>query len=136
MEQQKLEQALRMHMRWPLRRPDGSGGGQACLEDLYELPLSALDESFKTLKRRQRNQEEESFLQRSTVNEMLQLQIEILEFIMTVKQEEADVARQYAEQALQKRQKKMQVSQALAAKQVADLNSKSVEELQKMLEEL
>lgn len=136
MEQQKLEQALRMHMRWPLRRPDGSGGGQACLEDLYELPLPALDESYKTLKRRQRTQEEESFLQRSAGNEILQLQLEILEYVMTLKQEEADAARQYAEQALQKRQKKMQVSQALAAKQIADLNSKSVEELQQMLAEL
>lgn len=121
-----FEMATRGKYRFPYR-------GQVSIEDLWDLSVSSLDTIFKTLNSQFKATKEESLLEvRSEEDEILRTQIEIVKYIVAVKQVEAN-ARLREKERREQRQKIMSI---MASKQEEALAGKSVDELQKMLDEL
>ena len=121
-----FEFATRTKMRFPFK-------GMVSVEDLWDLSVRDLDSIFKTLNAQVKKSQEESLLATKTKeDETLAIQIEIVKHIVGVKLAEAEAAKKSKEVKMQK-QKIMEI---LAAKKDADLQNKSIEELQAMLEGL
>ena len=114
--------ATRKKMRFPYK-------GQATVEDLWDLPVTELDGIYKSLKKAQ----EESLLEtKSEESEKLAVRIGIIKYIVSVKLEE----KKEAELAKERKEQKQKIMEILASKHDEELKGKSVEELEKMLEEL
>lgn len=121
-----FEVATKNKMRFPYR-------GSISVEDLWDLSLTALDSVFKTLNAQVKQSKEESLLStKSKEDEVLENQIEIVKYIVSVKLSEK-AAR---EDALEKKEKKQKIMQIMATKQDEALQNASMEDLQKMLNEL
>lgn len=121
-----FEVATKNKMRFPYR-------GSISVEDLWDLSLTALDSVFKTLNAQVKQSKEESLLStKSKEDEVLENQIEIVKYIVSVKLAEK-AAR---EDALEKKEKKQKIMQIMATKQDEALQNASMEDLQKMLNEL
>lgn len=121
-----FEVATRSKMRFPYK-------GNISVEDLWDLPLAALDSVFKTLNAQIKQTKEESLLSTKTKeDETLEMQIEIVKHVVSVKLTEK-AAR---ESALEKKEKKQKIMQIMAAKQDEALQNASMDDLQKMLNEL
>lgn len=121
-----FEVATRNKMRFPYK-------GQISVEDMWDLSLSALDSVFKVLNSQMKQVKEESLLStKSKADETLELQIEIVKYIVSVKLAEKEAKEKAAEKSAQ-RQKIMEI---MAKKQNESLESASMEDLQKMLAEL
>lgn len=121
-----FEVATKTKMRFPYR-------GSISVEDLWDLSLTALDSVFKTLNSQVKQSKEESLLStKSKEDEVLENQIEIVKYIVSVKLAEK-AAR---EDALEKKEKKQKIMQIMATKQDEVLQNASMEDLQKMLNEL
>jgi tryptophanase len=126
MSEKMFEIATRTKMRFPFR-------GQISVEDLWDLSVENLDSIFKTLNSQVKKAKEESLLITKTKeDETLSTMIEIVKYIVTIKLAEEN-ARIKAKEQKEKKQKIMEI---LSAKQDADLQNKSVDELQAMLNEL
>lgn len=107
--------------------------GMQSVEDLWDMSVSALDSVFKALKSQLKQASEESLLNtKSKADETLELQIEIVKYIVSVKLAEKEAREKAAEKSVQK-QKIMEI---MAKKQDESLESASMEDLQKMLAEL
>ncbi len=107
--------------------------GLTTTEDLWDLPVTELDGIYKSLNAKAKTAKEESLLETKTDgDEELMLQIEIIKYIVSVKLEE----KKEAEKAKERKEQKQKIMSILASKQDEALQGKSVEELQKMLEEL
>jgi hypothetical protein len=118
--------ATRNKFRFPFR-------GQISVEDLWDLSVENLDSVYKTLNSQVKKAKEESLLNtKSREDEIIEMQIEIVKYIVSVKQDEA--AKKVA--AKEKKARKQRILEVLAAKEDADLQNKSPEELQAMLSEL
>ena len=118
--------ATRNKFRFPFR-------GQISVEDLWDLSVENLDSVYKTLNSQVKKAKEESLLNtKSKEDEIIEMQIEIVKYIVSVKQDEA--AKKVA--AKEKKARKQRILEVLAAKEDADLQNKSPEELQAMLSEL
>lgn len=121
-----FEVATRSKMRFPYK-------GQISVEDMWDLSLPALDSVFKALNSQMKQVKEESLLStKSKADETLELQIEIVKYIVSVKLAEKEAREKAAEKSVQ-RQKIMEI---MAKKQDESLESASMEDLQKMLAEL
>jgi len=121
-----FETATRCKFRFPFR-------GLVSVEDLWDLDVRYLDSIFKTLNAEAKEANEESLLAtKSQEDEILNTKIEIVKYIVKVKLEE-EAARL---QARERKEKKQKIMEIVASKQDADLQNKSVEELQKMIDEL
>ena len=121
-----FEYATRNKVRFPFK-------GQISVEDLWELRTDDLDTVFKTLNRQVKQSEEESLLVTKTAEDTaLDVQIAIVKYIFDIKMQEASARLLDKERKAQK-QKIMAI---LANKQEQELQNKSVDELQKMLEEI
>ena len=121
-----FEVATRNKMRFPYK-------GQISVEDLWDLSLPALDSVFKTLNSQMKQVKEESLLStKSKADETLELQIEIVKYIVSVKLAEKE-AREKAATNKEMRQKIMQIK---AARQDKALLEASDEDLDKLLAEL
>ena len=120
-----FEVATRKKYRYPYK-------GMITTEDLWDLPLTALDSIYKTLNKQAKQSQEESLLNTSATNETLENQIVIIKYIVATKQQE-QVDRLKEKERAEQKQKIMEI---LADKQDETLKGKSVEELQKMLEEM
>lgn len=121
-----FEVATKNKMRFPYR-------GSISVEDLWDLSLAALDSVFKTLNTQIKQSKEESLLSTKTKeDEILETQIEIVKYVVSVKLAEK-AAR---ENALEKKEKKQKIMQIMATKQVEALQNASMEDLQKMLNDL
>lgn len=121
-----FEVATRSKMRFPYK-------GQISVEDMWDLSLPALDSVFKTLNSQMKQVKEESLLStKSKADETLELQIEIVKYIVSVKLAEKEAREKAAEKSVQ-RQKIMEI---MAKKQNEYLEKASMEDLQKMLAEL
>lgn len=104
--------------------------GQISVEDMWDLSLSALDSVFKTLNSQMKQAKEESLLSTKTkADETLELQIEIVKYIVSVKLAEKEAKEKAAEKSAQ-RQRIMEI---MAKKQDESLEKASMEDLQKML---
>ncbi len=121
-----FEAATRAKMRFPFK-------GMISVEDLWDLSVENLDVIFKTLNSQLKQSQEESLLNKRTKHETeLDIQIEIVKYIVSVKLEEERVRTQAKEQ----KEKKQKIMEIIASKQDADLQNKSLDELKNMLGEL
>lgn len=107
--------------------------GNISVEDLWDLPVKALDGIFKTLNAEVKQSQEESLLEnKSPEDEVLANKIEIIRHIVAVKQEEAAALKDLREKSA-KRQK---ILELMEKKDNEALEQMSKEDLQKMLENL
>lgn len=121
-----FEKAVKGKYRFPYK-------GQIAVEDLYDLPLGSLDTVFKTLNAEVQKTEEESLLQtKSAEDDILATKIEIVKYIFNEKLEE----KKNRQEAAERKEKKQKIMQIIATKQDEALRNASVEDLQKMLDEL
>lgn len=121
-----FEVATRNMFRFPFR-------GMINVEDLWQLSIENLDQIFKTLNSQLKKVQEESLLDTKTQQDQeLDMKIEIIRYIVKVKQEEENQRLMAKEQ----KEKKQKIMGILANKQDQDLQNKSIEELQAMLENL
>jgi hypothetical protein len=126
MNEKMFEMAVRTKMRFPFK-------GMVSVEDLWDLNVRDLDLVFKSLNSQLKQAKEESLLNvRTKQDEEIDLKIEIVKHIVSVKLEEE----QLRNKAKENREKKQRILEILSTKQDADLQNKSPEELMKMLNEL
>lgn len=121
-----FEVAVRNKMRFPYK-------GLVSAEDLWDLSVTSLDLIFKTLNSQVKQAKEESLLStKSEADTILDLQIEIVKYIVSVKLAEKEAR----EKAASKREQKQKIMQIMATKQDEALQNSSMDDLQKMLNEL
>lgn len=121
-----FEKAVKGKYRFPYK-------GQITVEDLYDLPIGSLDTVFKTLNAEVKKTDEESLLQtKSAEDDILATKIEIVKYIFNEKLEE----KKNQQEAAERKEKKQKIMQIIATKQDEALRNASVEDLQKMLDEL
>lgn len=121
-----FEVAVRNKMRFPYK-------GLVSAEDLWDLSVTSLDLIFKTLNLQVKQAKEESLLStKSEADTILDLQIEIVKYIVSVKLAEKEAR----EKAASKREQKQKIMQIMATKQDEALQNSSMDDLQKMLNEL
>ena len=121
-----FEKATRMKLRWNYK-------GLCTVEDLWDLSLTALDSIYKNLNKTLKDKNEGSLLDtRTDVDRRLDLGIEIVKHVFVTKQEEA----QKRKDAIDKKEKKNKIMGIIAQKQDEELIGKSVDDLNKLLEEL
>ena len=120
-----FEIAARNKFRFPFK-------GMISTEDLWDLSVENLDNVFKTLNSEMKKTKEESLLStKSKDDEVLELKIEIVKHIVTVKQEEKEAR----EKKFLDRERNQKIMSIIDAKQDEQLHNMSVEELQKLLVE-
>ena len=121
-----FEFATRNKVRFPFK-------GMISVEDLWDLSPANLDSIYKTLNKQVKQAEEESLLSTKTaVDKELEVQIAIVKHIVSVKLAEQE-AREKASAVKAQKQKIMGI---IASKQDEALQNSSLEELQRMLEEI
>ena len=121
-----FEYAVRNKVRFPFK-------GVISVEDLWDLTPANLDSIYKTLNKQVKQSEEESLLNTKTsVDTELEVQIAIVKHIVSVKLAEQEAR----EKASTKRAQKQKIMAIIASKQDEALQNSSVEDLQKMLDEL
>jgi len=133
-----FEYATRNKVRFSFR-------GLISVEDLWDLSLTNLDFIYKELNKQSKQSEEESLLNIKTKeDEFLNVQIEIVKHIVSVKlaeKEARDIIKQLKdgkkfESLAKKYSQKQKIMSIMAAKQDEALQNSSIDELQKMLDEL
>jgi hypothetical protein len=121
-----FEYATRNKVRFSFR-------GLISVEDLWDLSLTNLDSIYKELNKQSKQSEEESLLNIKTQeDELLNVQIEIVKHIVSVKLAEKEAR----EKATAKKAQKQKIMSIIAAKQDEALQNSSIDDLQKMLDEL
>lgn len=110
--------------------------GQISVEDLWDLSLESLNSIAKSMNKLVKELDEEDFLEsasrKSKADEDLINGFELVKYIIKVKLTE----RQSKLEAAAKEEKKRVLREAIERAEAKDLESKSAEELKKMLEEL
>ena len=126
MSKNMFEVATRTKMRFPFK-------GMISVEDLWDLSVQSLDKVFKTLNSQRKEAQEESLLNtKSSEDERLDTQIEIVKYIVNVKLEEQAARVKAAEN----KEKKQKIMALMAKKDDEAMENMSKEELQKLLDEL
>ncbi len=121
-----FEYATRNKIRFSFR-------GLISVEDLWDLSLTNLDSIYKELNKQSKQSEEESLLNIKTQeDELLNVQIEIVKHIVSVKLAEKEAR----EKASAKKAQKQKIMSIIAAKQDEALQNSSIDDLKKMLDEL
>ncbi len=129
-----FQQASRLKLRFP------SPVGVVSVEDLWDLPLTStrtnqanLNNIAKGVARELKAHGEEDFVNpRSTVDETLQLKLDVLKHVIAVRQAENEAGRAAAE----RKEKKAKLLDLIAKKQDQEWEGKSLEELQAAVAEL
>lgn len=122
----KFEVAARTKMRFPFR-------GLISVEDLWDLPVQALDTIFKSLNSELKQVQEESLLNVKTKEDKeLDVKIDIVKYIVSVKISESNTLLKVKEQ----KEQKQKIMEILASKQDESLQNMSEEDLKKMLDEM
>lgn len=126
MSKNMFEIATRTKMRFPFK-------GMITVEDLWDLSVQNLDKVFKTLNSQRKKAQEESLLSaKSSEDEVLDTQIEIVKYIVGVKLDEQAARLKAAEN----KEKKQKIMALMAKKDDEALENMSKEELQKLLDEI
>lgn len=126
MSKNMFEVATRTKMRFPFK-------GMVSAEDLWDLSVQNLDKVFKTLNSQRKEAQEESLLNvKSSEDEVLDTQIAIVKYIVSVKLEEQAARVKAAEN----KEKKQKIMALMAKKDDEAMENMSKEELQKLLDEL
>ena len=104
--------------------------GSQSVDDLWDLPLTALDSIFKDLNKKVKAQAEESLLNtRSKEDELTEMAIEIIKFVVATKQAE-NKAKVDAQERKQKIQRLLEIKDK---KQNESLESMSLEDIDKTI---
>lgn len=107
--------------------------GLISVEDLWDLSVTELDKIYKDLNKLVKQSKEESLLAVKTeVDEKLEVMIAIVKHIVAVKLDEQLVK----EKAAAKKEQRQKIMAIMAKKQDESLENASMEDLQKMLDEL
>ena len=123
---QMYEKAIREKIRFEYK-------GLLTIEDLWDLDVTELDEIYKELNAQKRQASEDSLLEAKTVeDDVLIVKIDIIKHIVKTKQEEKNARKLVAE----RKEKKEKIMTILARKQDSELEEKSSEELQQMVDSL
>lgn len=126
MSKNMFEIATRTKMRFPFK-------GMITVEDLWDLSVQNLDKVFKALNSQRKEAQEESLLSaKSSADEVLDTQIEIVKYIVGVKLDEQAARLKAAEN----KEKKQKIMALMAKKDDEALENMSKEELQKLLDEI
>lgn len=121
-----FEIATRKKYRFPYK-------GLVSVEDLWDLNVQALDQIFKALNKELKEKGEESLLKSKTDEETdLDNAISIVKYIVSVKEQERLDRLDQKEKAA----KKQRIMAIMAEKQDKALTEMSMDDLQKMLDEL
>lgn len=123
-----FETALRQGYRYPFR-------GLITTEDLWKVNLENLDDIYKALSKEMKEHETQDSLFNGAESDILvsyQNKIQIVTYIFETKNTEREARLKELENA----QKKKNILSIIAKKNADTLEAKSVEELQKMLEDL
>lgn len=121
-----FEVATREKFRFPFK-------GMVSAEDLFDLSTKDLDSIFKTLNSELKKVKEESLLETKTQqDEELNAKIEIVKYIVKTKLTEEELRTK----AKERKEQKQKLLELLASKKNEDLQNKSAEEIQKMIDEL
>ena len=125
-ERNLFEVASREKFRFPFK-------GMVSVEDLWDLSVTNLDQVFKALNSELKQAKEESLLDvRSKQDAELDMKIEIVKYIVSIKQAEA--SDRLAEKT--RKEQKQKILAILETKREADLQSKSEGELLALLDTL
>ena len=121
-----FEKASRLKLRFNYK-------GQCTTEDLWIIPLQALDLIYKEINQALKAQKEDSLLEtKSKDDQILDLKIEIVKHVVKVRlQEQKDRA-----DAISRSEKKQKIMSIIADKQDAKLQDMSIDKLSKLVEEL
>jgi hypothetical protein len=118
--------AIRGKFRFPFK-------GLVNVEDSFDMSVRDLDLVFKSLNSELKQVKEESLLDLKTQQDKeLDMKIEIVKYIVSVKLEEESLRLK----AKEKKEQKQKLLELLAEKQDESLKGKSIEEIKAMLEEL
>lgn len=121
-----FEAAVRSKYRFPFK-------GSITTEDLWDLSVQDLDRVFKALNAEAKQSQEESLLKvRDKQAEILDRKIEIVKHIVAVRQAEIAAMKEAAD----KKAQKQRILEIIAKKEDDALQNMSVEELQKMVENM
>jgi hypothetical protein len=121
-----FEVAVRNKMRFPYK-------GMSSVEDLWELSLVSLNHIFQTLNAELKQSQEDSLLiEKSKGDKELEVKIEIVKYIVGVKQAEAQAKAEEKE----KKEKKQRLLEILDRKENEALENMSSEQLRTMLDQL
>lgn len=121
-----FEQASRLKLRFRYK-------GLCSVEDLWDMSFEALDTIFKGLNAQLKAQKEESLLEtKSKEYEVLELKINLVKHVVTIRLQE----QKERENEVAKAAKKQKLFCIIEEKQDAALRDMSVEELTKLVDEL
>lgn len=121
-----FEVATRTKMLFPFR-------GMISVIDLWDLTPTQLDMVFKTLNAELKQVSEESLTKvKTTKDKELELKVEIVKYIYTVKVSEKEAL----QEAKAKKEEKQKLLAILADKQDEELKNKSAAEIQAMIDNL
>ena len=119
-----FEMAIRNKFRFPFK-------GLVSTEDLYDLSVENLDIIFKSLNSEIKKAKEESLLDvKTNEDKILQAKIEIVKYIVSIKLEEKRIK----ENEKKNKEERQKILSIIANKQENELQNKSIEELEKMLQ--
>jgi hypothetical protein len=106
--------------------------GICSVEDLWDLSVEELDSVYQTLRKQQEARSGDSLLNKRTqIDRTLQLQVEIVKHIVSVKLTEKEEKVAKAE----KKQRKQKIAEIIAEKRDESLKNMSLEELEKLHKE-
>ena len=117
-----FEKAVRIKLRVESNR------GLLTVEDLWDLKPEELDTMYRKFKKEARDAEEESLINPVKVDERLNLKIEVLKHIVTVKIAEREAATKRAET----NRKKAELLELIKSKENSAMAEKSLDELMDM----
>lgn len=121
-----FEHATREKFRFPYK-------GLISVEDLWDLGEAQLDSIYRNLNAQKKKNDEASLLAtKSAEDEVLEVKIQIVKYIFDQKRADADTRRRKVENA----EKRRRLQELIANKQDAALQDKSIDELQRMLDEI
>ena len=121
-----FEKASRLKIRFSYK-------GLCTVEDLWDLPLTVLDRLHSELSTSLKATQEGSLLEiKTSKNEELELQIELIKYVVSVRLKETKERESARDRAMQKEK----LFRLIAQKQDEGLQAKSIEELQAMVEQL
>jgi len=106
--------------------------GVVTTEDLWNLPETELDEIYRELSSMKRSSESDSLLEANeTEDKTLELKLGIVKDVFETKREERDAAKRRTAS----RMRKQRILEIIHNKKDADLQDKTLEELEAMLDE-
>ncbi|MCE4883888.1 hypothetical protein LW316_10150 [Clostridioides difficile] len=107
--------------------------GLISVEDLWDLRLEQLDEVYKTLTTEMKKANEESLLKIKTKDQKdVELKIKIVKYIVELKLIEAE----NRNKEKKKKEQKQQILELINKKENQELENKSIEELNSMINDL